>query len=484
MNRRSVLKSLAGGALGLASRPAAGEASPQSSPAGERPNIILCMADDQGWGDAGYNGHPFLKTPNLDAMSKAGLRFNRFYSGAPVCSPTRGSAITGRHPYRYGIYTANRGHMRKQEMTLAEALKTQGYATGHFGKWHLGTLTNDIPDGRRGGKQREHYSPPWENGFDESFAAEVQMPTWDPMKNQAFPSKYWTAPGEYAAENLEGDDSRVIMDRAIPFIRRAAREDKPFFAVIWFHAPHAPVVAGPRYRKMYSEFSKGEQHYYGCITALDEQVGRLRQELRDLGVAENTMFWYCSDNGPEGKTHHEGTYRGSTRGLRGRKRSLFEGGVRVPGILEWPARIAAGRSTAVPCSTSDYFPTVLGALGIEAKGRPQPADGVNLMPLIGGKMNERPTPIAFQTPGADDRGKAQRLGSPDHALIGNRYKFLSYLDETRSGEDMLFDIAIDPGERRNLVEARPEVARSMKATLKSWDESCARSDRGEDYPSG
>ena len=162
------------------------------------------MADDQGWGDVGYNGHPFLKTPNLDAMSKAGLRFDRFYSGAPVCSPTRGSAITGRHPYRYGIYTANTGHMRKQEMTLAEALKAQGYTTGHFGKWHLGTLTNDIPDGRRGGKQRMHYSPPWENGFDESFAAEVQMPTWDPMKNQAFPSKYWSGPGEYAAENLTG----------------------------------------------------------------------------------------------------------------------------------------------------------------------------------------------------------------------------------------------------------------------------------------
>ena len=484
MNRRSIVKSLAGGALGLLSRPLPTESSPQSRSTGGRPNIILCMADDQGWGDVGYNGHPFLKTPNLDAMSKAGLRFDRFYSGAPVCSPTRGSAITGRHPYRYGIYFANVGHLRKQEMTLAEALKTRGYTTGHFGKWHLGTLTNDIPDGRRGGRQKEHYAPPWENGFDESFAAEVQMPTWDPMKNQAFPSKYWTGPGEYATENLDGDDSRVIMDRAIPFIRGAARADKPFFSVIWFHAPHAPVVAGPRHRKMYSGFSEGEQHFYGCLTALDEQVGRLRTELRDLGVADNTMFWYCSDNGPEGRTHHEGTYRGSTRGLRGRKRSLFEGGVRVPGILEWPARVAGGGSTAVPCSTSDYFPTVLAALGIEAGGRPQPADGVNLMPLIEGEMSARPRPIAFQTPDNDERGKASRLGSPDHALIGNRYKFLSYLDDARGGEDMLFDIAIDPGERRNLVEARPEVARSMKETLKAWDESCARSDQGEDYPSG
>ena len=246
------------------------------------PNIILCMADDQGWGDTGYNGHPYLKTPHLDAMSRAGLRVDRFYSGAPVCSPTRGSALTGRHPYRYGVPTANAGHVREGEITLAELLKGQGYATGHFGKWHLGTLTNDQEDGRRGGRRPEHYAPPWEHGFDQSFSAEVQMPTWDPMENQAFPSKYWTGEGEYATENLEGDDSRVIMDRAIPFIQQSVAANTPFFAVIWFHAPHRPVVAGPQHRAMYAEFSEGEQHYYGCITALDEQVGRLRRGPRRI----------------------------------------------------------------------------------------------------------------------------------------------------------------------------------------------------------
>ena len=433
------------------------------------------MSDDQGWGDVGYNGHPYVKTPNLDAMSRAGIRFDRFYSGAPVCSPTRGSALTGRHPYRYGIYFANVGHIKKQEVTLAEALKTQGYATGHFGKWHLGTLTNDIDDGRRGGRQKEHYSPPWENGFDECFATEQAVPTWDPMKNQSFRTKYWTGPGKYAKDNLDGDDSRVIMDRAIPFLRQAVDEDKPFFAVIWFHAPHGPVRGGPRYKKMYSEFSEGEKHFYGCITALDEQVGRLRKELRDLGVANNTMLWYTSDNGPEGKVHYQDTYRGSTNGLRGRKRSLFEGGIRVPGILEWPARVEAARATDIPCSTSDYFPTVLAALGFEVKGRPEPIDGINLMPLIEGMMKERPQPIAFQTPDGGEQGKSQRLGSPDHALIGNRYKFLSYLDDARSSEDMLFDVVIDRGERDNLVAARPELARSMKETLKTWDASCERS---------
>ena len=448
------------------------------------PNIILCMADDQGWGDTGYNGHPYLKTPHLDAMSRAGLRFNRFYSGAPVCSPTRGSAVTGRHPYRYGVPTANAGHIRDGEITLAELLKTQGYATGHFGKWHLGTLTNDQEDGRRGGRRPEHYAPPWEHGFDQSFSAEVQMPTWDPMENQAFPSKYWTAEGEYATENLSGDDSRVIMDRAVPFIQQAVAAETPFFAVIWFHAPHRPVVAGPQHRALYAGFSEGEQHYYGCITALDEQVGRLRTELRLLGVADDTMLWYCSDNGPEGRTSHRSTDRGSSGGLRGRKRSLFEGGVRVPGILEWPRRVEAGRVSDMPASTCDYFPTIAAVLGLDAPDDERPIDGVSLLPLIDGDMRERGRPIAFQCPDAGERGQGARLGSPDHALIGDRYKLLSFLDEERSGQDMLFDIALDPGERHDLVGELPEVAAQMKQYLMDWDASCAQSAEGADYSSG
>jgi len=476
MERRTLLKTFLGSAAALSARP-------QAAPA-RRPNVILCMSDDQGWGDVAYNSHPYLITPNLDAMARSGIRFERFYSGAPVCSPTRGSALTGRHPFRYGIYFANVGHMKKEEITLAEALKTQGYTTGHFGKWHLGTLTNDIRDGRRGGRQKEHYSPPWENGFDVCFSTEQAIPTWDPMKDQKIPTRYWTGPGEYATENLEGDDSRVIMDRAIPFIRRAVRDNRPFFAVIWFHAPHEPVRAGERYRRMYARFSEGEQHFFGTITAMDEQIGRLRRELRKLGVARDTMLWFCADNGPEGRDPHHGRTRGSTGGLRGRKRSLFEGGIRVPGLLEWPARITEPRTVTMPCSTSDYFPTVLDVLGFRMKGQPEPIDGISLLPLIDGKMDRRPKPIGFETTDRGDRGRAQRLGSPNLALIGDRYKFLSYLDDARAGEDMLFDIALDPGERHNLVREMPELAREMKATLAEWKASCEASDRGEDYASG
>lgn len=431
-----------------------------ASPTTEKPNVILCMTDDQGWGDTGYNGHPVLRTPNLDAMVQAGLRFNRFYSGAPVCSPTRGSCITGRHPYRYGITFANVGHMRPEEITLAEALKTRGYVTGHFGKWHLGTLTNDVRDGRRGGKGTKNYSPPWENGFDVCFSTEQQMPTWDPMKNQAVPTSYWDGPGQKAKDNLEGDDSRVMMDRVVPFIRKAAAAKQPFLAVVWFHTPHEPVRGGPEFLKMYPNCPEDEQHYYAAISAMDLQMARLRKELRDLGIADNTMLWFCSDNGPEHKTGP-----GSAGPLRGRKRDLFEGGVRVPGILEWPARVKPGRTTDLPCSTSDYFPTVLDVLGFKMQGQPEPIDGVSLMPLIDGRMTERPVPITFES-------------GNQVSLTDNRYKIIS----ADGGKTyMLFDLVENPGETRDLAAEKPEIVAGMRATLEAWRASCRDSQAGKDY---
>ena len=175
VNRRTFLRWVAGSAaavvVGRWVRPAG------AAETGERPNVLLAMTDDQGWGDVGYNGHATLKTPALDEMARSGLRFQRFYSGAPVRSPTRGSCLTGRHPYRCGIFFANSGHMRKREVTLAEVLRTRGYVTGHFGKWHLGTLTKKVTESNRGGPRGvAHYSPPWLNGFDVCFSTEAQTP--------------------------------------------------------------------------------------------------------------------------------------------------------------------------------------------------------------------------------------------------------------------------------------------------------------------
>jgi arylsulfatase A-like enzyme len=436
----------------------------------DKPNIVLCMTDDLGYGDPGFNGNKIIKTPNLDAMAEAGLRFTRFYSAAPVCSPTRGSCLTGRHPYRYGITFANVGHMPKEEVTLAEALKTRGYTTGHFGKWHLGTLTKTEKDSNRGGPRgAKHYSPPWKNGFDVCFSTEAKVPTWDPMKkpesNTPYGTYYWKEDGTKATENLEGDDSRIIMDRVVPFIRNAAKQKKPFLAVVWFHTPHLPVIAGAKYRKMYSQYSEDEQHYYGCVTAMDEQIGRLRKELRELDIANDTMVWFCSDNGPEGKDGRSGRTRGSAGFLRGRKRSLFEGGVRVPALLEWPMRIKGGRVTDTPCCTSDYFPTTLDVLGINIQGQPKPIDGISLLPLIEGKMTKRPVPIAFES------------GS-QLSLTDNHYKIYS---NNKGKTYMLFDLIKDPGEKKDLAAEKTQILKSMKTTLEKWRKSCKDSLAGKDY---
>lgn len=443
----------------------------------KRPNVVLLMADDMGWGDVGYNGHPVLKTPHLDAMSRAGLRFDRFYAPT-VCSPTRGSCLTGRHPYRYGIFTANVGTLPLEEQTIAEDLKSLGYSTGHFGKWHLGTLTNDIQDGRRGGKDPKDYSPPWLHGFDAVFSTEQAIGTWDPGNNPIFNTHYWNGPGDFATTNLEGDDSRVMMDRAIPFIQKAAKADQPFLAVIWFHAPHEPVKAGPKFRALYAGESEAKQHYYGCITALDEQVGRLRQELRDLKVAGNTLVWFCSDNGPEGKE----TAPGSSGPFRGRKRDLWEGGVRLPAILEWPDQISSARVTDIPCTTMDFVPTIRDFL--RTSGDPvSPIDGVSIRSLIEGKPFERSKPIGFEfgntAAWVDGRHKLVALLEP--APKGSESNTNSSGDLRPITQVLLYDVVSDPHEDRDGSEQNVELTTKMKKELEAWRKDCQRSNSGRDY---
>jgi len=441
-----------------------------------KPNVILMMADDMGYGDPGFNGNKIIQTPNLDEMAKNSLIFQRFYSPAPVCSPSRGGCLTGRHPYRYGIWTANEGHLRKEEISLAEALATQGYVTGHFGKWHLGTLTTNQSGKGPGRNAVRNYLTPDMHGFGEWFSTEYAVPTWDPINSTVNP--YYHV-GKIETENLLGDDSRVLMDRAIPFIRKAVADKKPFLAVIWFHAPHEPVVAGPEFRKMYADkgYDEGQQNYYGCITAEDIQIGRLRKLLRDLGVADNTMLWFTSDNGPEGD-EIGGTKQGSAGPFRGRKRSLWEGGIHVPGLLEWPARIKPGSTTAIPCSGLDYFPTTLDIVGFRMKGQPEPIDGVSLVPLFEGTMKERPVPIPFETLGGTDT-KTSR-GSPRMALVDNRYKLLTDMGNP-SEKDLLFDLLSDRGETTDIAAQHPDVVKSMKKILQDFRASCKRSLEGKDY---
>lgn len=439
MNRRTFLSLLSSFAAAQAAGP-------------NRPNVILAMADDQGWADTSYNGNRILTTPNLDDMARRGVRFNRFYSGAPVCSPTRGSVLTGRHPFRYGVFFANADSgadspskylLPTREMTLAEMLQVNGYTCGHFGKWHLGDFAGS-------GK-----SAPTDHGFDDFLSTTRKVTTMNP-------DGYWSPKGRQPA--MEGDDSRIIMDAALTFMEQAVISNRPFFAVIWFHAPHEPFRAALRHRAPYSQYSERTQHYYGAIASLDEQMGRLREALRRWKVEQDTMLWYTSDNGPEGDAQ-SAEWPGNSGPFRGRKRSLFEGGIRVPGLLEWPAKYPSPRTIDAAASTSDYLPTIAAALGLPLKGS---VDGVNLLPILDGRVKERTGPIGFET--INDTRGSTRL-----AWIEGNWKLLSNLD---GSEEFLYDVVADPAESVNLIAEKPALAQRLRANLERWRALCTESRKG------
>jgi len=459
-----------------------------SSLAVDKTNVILVMCDDLGWGDVGFNGGKVIKTPHLDKMAENSLVFDRFYAASAVCSPTRGSVVTGRNPYRYGIPTANKGHMKSEEITIYEVLKSKGYRTGHFGKWHLGTLSKTVKESNRGGpKGEKDYSPPWEHGVDVVFATEAKVPTYDPMdkpaakvkgdfmgpsgkgwwpigekKRAAYGTHYWTGENEMVdPKTLTGDDSKIILDHAIPFIEESAKSKTPFLAVIWLHAPHLPVVAGKEHTSLYPDSKDGfHANYYGCVSAVDDQIGRIRKTLRDLGIAENTLLAFTSDNGPEGKKDSPG----SAGDLTGRKRSLREGGIRVPGLIEWPALIKSARRTSFPAGTMDYFPTIIDLVGYKMPDT-RPIDGVSLLTCIEKEIGKRAKPIGFMFAGQS-------------AYVDNGYKIYRKKGNT---DWMLYHLEKDPSEKLNLALKNPEVLGKMKMEFKIWRESVQKSAQGDDY---
>ena len=454
------------------------------SSAKTRPHIILCMADDQGWGDMAYNGHPVLKTPNFDAMAAEGLRFDRFYAAAPVCSPTRGSVLTGRNPNRFGCFKWGRT-LREQEVTIAEVLKSAGYVTAHFGKWHLGPVRKGSP------------LAPGANGFDEWLSA-PNFFECDPLFSR-----------EGKAVQVEGEGSMATVEAAIDFLHKHAKSSKPMFAVVWFGSPHVPHRAAPEDRAVYAEHDERMANFYGEITGLDRAVGRLRKELQTMGIRDNTVLWYCSDNG--------GLKEESTGG-RGKKGSMYEGGMRVPAILEWPARLKKPRTTAMPCVTSDIYPTLVELVDAEVTRQPV-LDGMSLVGLLEGKMDKRPGGIGFwqrrdaglHTPHSrllvelmeaqregreitphthgEDAGKIVKQYSPDdregHATwlewpwklhrLGSSNRKANY------GKLELYNLAKDPMEKDDLAEEESNRAKAMHTRLDAWQKSVIRSLNGEDY---
>jgi arylsulfatase len=476
----------------------------------DRPNIILLMGDDHGWEETAYNGHEYLQTPILDEMASTGLRLNRFYSAAPTCSPTRGSIITGRHPNRYGTFTPN-WSIRPEEISIAHILNTAGYTSGHFGKWHLGPVKANSP------------TNPGAMGFDTWLSHDNFFETDPSLSRNGQPPT-----------QIFGESSEILIKETIHFIEKAKLENKLFFAVVWFGSPHEPYGGLKKDLELYRNLPDSlDQHFvsltsmetglrvkrpldsvlqerYAEITAMDRAIGQLRAHLANNGLRQNTVLWYCGDNG----TPSSGIFNTPFRGQKG---LLYEGGLRVPGIIEWPKKIQNQRTSDVNSVTSDIFPTLC-----ELAGEPVPKlplDGISLAPLINGNMKERSEPIFFWNyetnhelegepkPYIDPQlqigttalvkimnGKYTRTFRNVHhtsiteadydgpkAVLDNRYKLVIDGQKGTSSKE-LFDIIEDPAEKNDLINIHPDIAQQLEMDLLNWQQSVLHSLKGADYP--
>lgn len=410
----------------------------------DRPNVVLVMADDMGWGQTGYYNHPVLKTPNLDAMAANGLRFDRFYAGAPNCSPTRATVMTGRTNDRTGV--TNHGvPLRPQEITLPQLLSDAGYETAHFGKWHLNGLRGvGVPI------LGDDIRSPGAFGFKK----------WLSVSNFFDMNPILSREGEF--EEFKGDSSEIIVDEAMKFISETSKGDAPFLTVIWYGTPHSPFVAFDKDKTDFTDLDKSSANHYGELVAMDRSIGTLRQGLKKLGLTDNTLLWFNSDNGGLSKLKPD-----TVGGLRGFKNSVYEGGLRVPAVIEWPARITKPRVTNYTACTMDILPTVLDVTSTALAKELPVLDGESLAPLFDGELRARRRPIGFRH---TDRG----------AIIYNQYKLVK--PNAKSDELELYDLEKDQSESVNIIESSPDVAKKMKAAWSGWNKSVNDSVLGLDYP--
>jgi arylsulfatase A-like enzyme len=362
-----------------------------------RPNFVLLMGDDHGWEETGYNGHPHVKTPVLDEIAATGLCFERFYAAHPSCSPTRASFLTGRHPNRMGTFAPG-WSLRPEEITIAHLLGQAGYRCGHFGKWHVGAVKAASPVN------------PGAMGFDQWVSHDNFFELNPSLSRNGGPP-----------EVFPGESSEIVVNEAIRFIDGAEQAGKPFLAVVWFGSPHEPYSGLPEDLALYDDlpekYSKpvrltsnetggqvtrpqGEvlRERYAEITAMDRAIGMLRKHLAAKGLRENTLLFYCGDNGTSG----DAALGVPHRGVKGQ---VYEGGVLVPGLVEWPAAIREPHRTGVRASTSDLLPTLCALVGQPLPQRP--LDGIDLRPVLEAECPSVPvrwssgntTPRASAVPG-------------------------------------------------------------------------------------
>ncbi|MFC1564999.1 sulfatase [candidate division KSB1 bacterium] len=452
MERRKFLHTIGLGALSL-SVPLSLECSGFYS---RKPNIVFILVDDLGWKDAGYMGSSFYETPNIDRLSKSGIVFTNAYSSAPNCAPTRASLLTGINTPGHGVYTVgspergrsenrkliptpNKTTLGKEFRIIPGYLKQEGYVTASIGKWHLG----DDPD-----------SGPLAHGFDMNIAGD----------RLGYPKSYFTP---YKNENLpDGDDGEYLTDRltteAVKFIEE--NKENPFFLYLSHYAVHTPISAKKELTAKYGNkaLKEGQNNseYAAMIESVDESVGKVKQKLEELGLIDNTMIIFYSDNGGHGTIT-------SNEPLRGSKGMLYEGGIRVPLAISWKGRIKANSICELPVISMDFLPTFLKMAGI--KGDPgQKMDGQSLMPLLTGdgvfNRNELYWHFPAYLEGYTGMKDIWRT-TPAGAIRSGKWKLIEFFED---GRLELYNLDNDIGETENLAEKYPEITIDLHNKLKSW----------------
>ncbi len=453
--------------------------------AAPKPNIVLIVADDLGYGELGCQGNPQIPTPNIDALARSGIRFTSGYVTGPVCTPSRAGLLTGRYQTRFGHELNATGKMNLNpnvglplnESTLADHLKAAGYITGAIGKWHLGATPKFHPQQRGfdeffGFLHEGHfYVPPPSRGVT-SFLRTNQLPAefggrktegdviWsthlhsnEPPYDDANPILFGTQP-VIESEYLTDAFSR----EAVAFIER--HRAQPFFLYLAYNAPHSPMQSAEKYLRRFSHIEDIHRRVFaGMLSALDDGVGKVLEKIRAAGLDENTLVIFLSDNG--GPTAE---LTSSNRPLNGGKGQLLEGGIRIPFIIRWKGHLPTGKTYDPPVISLDIFPTVLAVAGVKfgvpPSGGPGPAkagtpnpDGVNLLPYLSGEKMQVPHETLFW-----------RFG-PQGALRRGNWK----LYQRGSGPPQLFDLAADLGEQNNLADQKPDVLKELLAAWKELD---------------
>ncbi len=407
-----------------------------------KPNFIVFLTDDQGWGDLGCYGHERIKSPNLDKFATEGLRLTQCYAACSVCSPSRSAILTGRTPYRNGVFrwipSGSQYHLRTSEITIAEILKERGYDTCHTGKWHLnGHFNSD--------KQPQ----PDDHGYDH----------WLATQNNASPNhmnpKNYVRNGE-AVGPMNGPSAVLAAQEAIDWLESRKNSGNPFFLTVWTHEPHLPIESAKEFMKPYSDLEPDIQQHHGNITQLDAAFGKLMVAVDSMGYRDNTFVMFTSDNGPEGKGNN-GRTRGSTGGLRGRKRYTHEGGIRVPGIVRWPGKINPGSESDVPVIGSDIFSTICDIVG-EPLPTDRTIDGTSIVPLFSQQPVVRKVPMYWRNHLASEQTRVgMRVG--DWKIIGS--------EDLSSFE--FYNIKEDWQETKDLKEVHPEKFNELKQKLIAHD---------------